>query len=78
MLLQAPSDQHPSQEVVNDIVRAVSSLFLWVQQHAVYLLASSANQRKLLEPRLDVVGMLYTGGLMLYRDAFFIYIFLVL
>jgi hypothetical protein len=28
MLLQAPSEQHPSQEVIDELVRAVSDLFL--------------------------------------------------
>jgi hypothetical protein len=28
MLLQAPSEQHPSQEVIDELVRAVSDLFI--------------------------------------------------
>jgi len=35
MLLQVPSEQHPSQEVIDELVRAVSDLDLFIAPHHV-------------------------------------------
>jgi hypothetical protein len=52
MLLDAPSDQYPLQQVVDSLLLAVSRLFITIFHVLINnLVSTSANQRK---QRLDV------------------------
>ena len=80
MFLQLPSDQHPSQRVIDDILHAVSGLLVTFRGSAApcinYKYVSSANQRNLLKPKLDVEWCTLVGSYYITMQCYVLFLLL--